>query len=218
MAAGLLGYLAAGAATGYGQAGAQNAQIASQFNLAQMQNEIRMLMEDRIAERSKQDYATQKSDAAVARKEQYAHEEAMLEKRASAERKSDPLKTEREQLVIDEMKRKIGKEKLADEINAARVEVESSEDMSPADKAAALKYLDKQQQGLIGKPKPETEEITTKTKRFTDEGEEETTIKGSRLVTSQRQNSQEQPPIAGARKAPDGRWYIQKDGKWNLVE
>lgn len=27
----------------------------------------------------------------------------------------------------------------------------------------------------------------------------------------------EQPPIAGARKAPDGNWYVQKDGKWHLV-
>jgi len=28
----------------------------------------------------------------------------------------------------------------------------------------------------------------------------------------------EQPPMAGARKAKDGKWYVQKDGKWNLVE
>lgn len=28
----------------------------------------------------------------------------------------------------------------------------------------------------------------------------------------------EQPPVAGARKAPDGHWYVQKDGKWYRVE
>ena len=27
----------------------------------------------------------------------------------------------------------------------------------------------------------------------------------------------EQPPVAGARKAPDGNWYVQKDGKWFMV-
>ncbi len=30
--------------------------------------------------------------------------------------------------------------------------------------------------------------------------------------------SQEQPPMPGAQKAPDGRWYIQKDGKWFLLK
>lgn len=30
--------------------------------------------------------------------------------------------------------------------------------------------------------------------------------------------SQEQPPMEGAQKAPDGNWYVQQDGKWFRVD
>lgn len=32
------------------------------------------------------------------------------------------------------------------------------------------------------------------------------------------QQAQEQPPVAGAKKAPDGNWYVQKDGKFYMVK
>ena len=35
---------------------------------------------------------------------------------------------------------------------------------------------------------------------------------------SDESGNSEQPPVAGARKAPDGKWYVQKDGKNYLVE
>ena len=57
--AGLLGALAAGAATGYGAAGAQNANMSAQFNLTAMQNEVKELMDERVYERTKGDKAAE---------------------------------------------------------------------------------------------------------------------------------------------------------------
>jgi len=34
----------------------------------------------------------------------------------------------------------------------------------------------------------------------------------------EKQSEGEAPPVEGARKAPDGKWYVQRDGQWYLVE
>lgn len=39
-----------------------------------------------------------------------------------------------------------------------------------------------------------------------------------KLIGSTQTASPESPPMKGAKKAPDGNWYVKKNGKWNMVE
>ena len=34
----------------------------------------------------------------------------------------------------------------------------------------------------------------------------------------QGQNEDEEPPMEGAQRAPDGRWYVQQEGQWFRVD
>lgn len=42
-------------------------------------------------------------------------------------------------------------------------------------------------------------------------------LKGGARAEQPKQKDAESPPVAGAKKAPDGFWYVQKDGKWFKV-
>lgn len=42
-------------------------------------------------------------------------------------------------------------------------------------------------------------------------------LKGGAKAEQPKQKDADSPPVAGAKKAPDGFWYVQKDGKWFKV-
>lgn len=182
--------MAAGAAQGYGEAGKQNMRVGQEFNLTAMQNEIRAMMDERIYERTRQDKAgdraLDKADRLEAEDRRLKHEKELIELRGREERKNatvkdqDPNKVELDKLRVEEAKRKLNREKMSDELNAAEAAVDFNKYDDPKDKAAAQDYLAQQRQGLLGKKEPDKEKVKTTTTQFTDNGEVKTEVEGMR--------------------------------------
>lgn len=95
--AGLLGMLLAGGGSGVGGGMQQNAQMAQQFNLVQLQNEVKALMDERIADRTRQektaDYETRKADDIAAEERRVKNEKGLIAaRRDPSEAKLNELK------------------------------------------------------------------------------------------------------------------------------
>ena len=189
---GLLGALAAGALGGAGAGMSQNARVVIDMALQNIREQNRMDFEERVYARGRKDKegerALDKDDAIKAENRRLANEKGLIEARGKEDRKTasvkdksqDPSKAEREKLLLEEARLKMGKEKRADEITAAEAAVDFNKYENPSDRATAQAYLTEQKQGLLGRPKPETEKVTTK--ETTNVGE--ITVEGTRPVAS----------------------------------
>ena len=136
----LAGLLTAGLAGGIGAGMQQNAQMQQQFNMAQMQNEMKMLMDERIAERARTDKAAEGATAHGYRMEEISAEGKAKEGLLSA--KTNDPENELRSAQAEQIRANIARDKQQTDLQKQRddaFDVANNDKATPEERASARK-------------------------------------------------------------------------------
>ena len=136
----LAGLLTAGLAGGIGAGMQQNAQMQQQFNMAQMQNEMKMLMDERIAERARTDKATEGATAHGYRMEEISAEGKVKEGLINAQSKGPENELHKAQ--TEQIRANLARDKQQTDLQKQRddaFDVANNDKATPEERASARK-------------------------------------------------------------------------------